>query len=105
MVRRTLTVGVVALSATALAAPAWAAWQSGGSGTGRATATTLGPATAGSAGNATTTSLDMSWTAPTSPAPSGYVITRDGTAVTCDFAATNLGTAKCRDTFTSSTSA
>ncbi|MGZ6825542.1 MAG: Ig-like domain-containing protein [Mycobacteriales bacterium] len=95
----------MALSATALAAPAWAAWQAGGSGTGRAIATTLGAATAGSAGNATTTSLDLSWTAPTSPAPSGYVITRDGTAVTCDFAATNLGTAKCRDTFTSSTSA
>lgn len=105
MPRRPVLAAGLALAVTGVAGPAYAAWQSNGSGTAKATATALGAATAGSAGNATTTSLDLSWTAPSSPAPTGYAITRDGTPISCDFAAANLGTAKCRDTFASSTSA
>lgn len=102
MNRRPLVIAGLALATVGLAMPAYAAWASTGTGTGKATATQLGAATAGSAGNATATSLDLSWTSPTNPAPNSFAITRDGSPITCDFAAANLGTAKCRDTFTAS---
>lgn len=66
----------------ALAGPAAAAWLRPGTGAGRAAATTLGPPGAASTSVPTSSSLSLTWAAPrTGPAPSGYLVLRDGVQV------------------------
>jgi hypothetical protein len=93
---------MVVVLTPAVASAAWTAASAGGNGIAKAAA--LSPVTSASGGNATATSIDLSWTV-AGLAPSNYTITRDGSPIACDFSASGLGSAKCRDTFASASSA
>lgn len=95
MMRRHLLAAGLAVAVTGVAGPAYAAWQSGGTGTATATAARVqAPASASAAPTtgATSTSITVSWTAPSSgPAPTGYRVDRVSPAATvCTVPATAL---------------
>lgn len=86
LVKLPAAVVVLVLVLTGTAA---ASWQSAGSGSGSGRATALGQPGTGSAGAPTSSSLTLAWSAPgAGPAPTGYLVTRDGNPVTSGGCAT-----------------
>lgn len=107
MSRRAAIVGAVSLALVAgTSAAAWAAWTAGGSGAAGAKAKTLGVATSVGAAATGTSSVRVSWSAPTSSSapPATYVVRRTAptAATVCTVAAT---TTQCDDTGLSASTA
>jgi len=100
MLRRLLI--AVPLLLLAVAGPAAASWLSAGSGQGAAAAASLQAPGAGSTSSPTSGTLTVTWSGPPGgPAPSGYLVLRDGAPITsggCAQTTTSTSTAvSCTD--------
>jgi hypothetical protein len=99
MLRRPLTIGVAATAVLAVTVPAYAAWQTNGTGTGTAGARSLPAAGAPTSTGATQESISLSWTAAATP-PAGM-----GNLVERQPAAGGSWTAACTSTHSSPSTA